>query len=79
MGVDHVREKMNITSLADMDFIEGQYSCDAFILEMGDGYSFLLYEIETYAPDRYKIVYDNVVTSPYDGSSMRWVIIEPVS
>ncbi|SMC40786.1 hypothetical protein SAMN06296952_1072 [Oscillospiraceae bacterium] len=76
-GVDHVRDKMLVTSLADMDFIEGQYACDAFILEMGDGYSFLLYEIETYAPDRYRVVYDNVVTSPYDGSSMRWVIIEP--
>lgn len=78
-GVDHVRDKMNIASLADLDYIEGQYGCDAFILDMGVGYSYLLYEIETYAPDRYKVVYDNVVNSPYNESALRWVIIEPVS
>lgn len=77
-GVDHVRGKMNVGSLADLDYIRGQYACDAYILDMPDGYSYLLYEIETYAPDRYRVVYDNVVVSPYDGSSLRWVIIEPV-
>ena len=78
-GVDHVRDKMNVGCLADLDYIYGQYGCDAFILDMPNGYSYLLYEIETYAPDRYKVVYDNVVVSPYDNSSLRWVIIEPVS
>lgn len=77
-GVDHVRGKMNVGSLADLDYINNQYGCDAYILDMGNGYSYLLYEIETYAPDRYKVVYDNVVESPYDDSSLRWVIIEPV-
>ena len=77
-GVDHVRGKMNISTLADLDYVANQYDCDAYILDMGAGYSYLLYEIETYASDRYQVVYDNTVTSPYDSSALRWVIIEPV-
>ena len=44
---------------------------------MADGFSYLLYEVETYAPDRYRVVYDNVVESviPELGST-RYVIIE---
>ena len=44
---------------------------------MPDGFSYLLYEVERYAPDRYRIVYDNVVESPIDEiGSRRFVIIE---
>jgi len=76
-GVDHIRGKNDITSLDELDYIESEYACDAFILEVPGGYSYLLYEIDTYASDRYTVVYDNTVTSGDGSFSRRWIIIEP--
>lgn len=76
-GEDYMSEYMNCTTLADLDAFRSRFDCDAFILDMPDGLSYLLYEIEQYAPDRYRIVYDNVVESSIpDLSSKRYVIIE---
>lgn len=76
-GVDHIRGKMNIGSLYELDGFRAQYNPDAFLLDMGTGESALLYEINTYASDRYKIVYDNTVSSNLTNSlNIRWVIVE---
>lgn len=76
-GVDHIRGKMNISNLYDLDVFCDQYHPDAFILDMGTGDSELLYEINTYASDRYSIVYDNTCSSNLtDSLNIRWVIIE---
>lgn len=76
-GVDHVRGKMGIENLYDMDRFRMEYNPDAFLLDMGDGESPLLYEIQQYASDRYRIVYDNTVESNLsDSLNIRWVIVE---
>ena len=76
-GVDHIRGKIDVGSLDELDYIRSEYDCDAYILEVPAGYSYLVYEIETYAPDRYRVVYDNTVTSGDGNTSRRWLIIEP--
>ena len=74
---DHIRDQMSVSSLADLDAFRGRYNNDAFVIDMPDGYSYLLYEIETYASDRYQVVYDNVVESSIDGMpNMRFVVVE---
>ncbi|MCQ2515381.1 MAG: hypothetical protein MJ094_00785 [Saccharofermentans sp.] len=74
---DHIRGQMNVASLADLDAFRARYDNDAFLIDMSDGYSYLLYEIETYAADRYQVVYDNVVESSINGiSNMRFVVVE---
>lgn len=76
-GVDHISDQMNCVTITDLDVFAAKYDCDAFLLDMPDGFSYLLYEVERYAPDRYRIVYDNVVESPIDEiGSRRFVIIE---
>jgi hypothetical protein len=76
-GEDHIRGQMSVGSLADLDQFRGRYDNDAFLINTGEGFSYLLYEIETYAPDRYRVVYDNVVGSSIPGvGNTRWIIIE---
>ena len=76
-GEDHIRDQMNCTTIAELDVFTAKYDCDAFLLDMPDGFSYLLYEIERYAPERYRVVYDNVVESQIpDIGSRRFVIIE---
>ena len=74
---DHIRGQMGIGSLAELDMFRGRYNNDAFLINTGEGYSYLLYEIDQYASDRYRVVYDNVVESSIDGvGSVRWIVIE---
>ena len=76
-GEDHIRGQMNVSSLADLDAFRDRYDNDAFLINTGEGYPYLLYEIETYASDRYAVVYDNVVPSSVPGvSPVQWIIIE---
>lgn len=78
-GVDHVRGKMYIANLSELDSFCEEYDPDAVLLDMSTGYSLLLDQIEKYAPDRYKIVYDNTVqASGGKDLALRWVVIEPV-
>ena len=78
-GEDHIRGQMSIGTLADLDAFRARYDNDAFLINTGTGYSYLLYEIDTYAPDRYRVVYDNTVDSSIEGvGSIRWIIIECV-
>ena len=76
-GEDHIRGQMSVGTLADLDTFRARYDNDAFLINTGVGYSYLLYEIDTYAPERYRVVYDNTVDSSIEGvGSMRWLIIE---
>lgn len=76
-GEDHIRGQMSITSLADLDAFRARYDNDAFLINTGEGYPYFLYEIDTYASDRYSVVYDNVVPSSIPGvNSQQWIIIE---
>lgn len=76
-GEDHIRGQMRMDNLTALDAFRGRYDNDAFLITEGDGFSYLLYEVNTYASDRYEVVYDNVVDSNIPGvGSMRWIIIE---
>ena len=74
---DHMTGKMTVSNLFELDNFRAQYNNDAFLLTTNVGFSPLIYEIETYAPDRYKVVYDNTVNSNMkDGETLRWIVIE---
>lgn len=76
--VDHIRGRMSVNTLADLDSFMIKYDADAFIIDMAPGGSDLLYEIAMYAPERYKVVYDNTcVSNITDSIAVRWVVIEP--
>lgn len=76
-GVDHIRGKLSMKNIRDMDRFVEEYHPDAFVFDLGTGDSNLVYEIETFGSDRYKIVYDKVVNSTLSTSlDTRWVIVE---
>ena len=76
-AVDHMTGKMTVSNLFELDNFRAAYDNDAFVFGTNPGYSPLLYEIETYASDRYKVVYDNTLTSNMkDGETIRWIVIE---
>lgn len=76
-GTDHLTGKMTANTLFDLDNFRAEYDNDAFLLTTNVGYSPLIYEIETYASDRYKVVYDKTVTSNMkNGETLRWIVIE---
>ena len=78
-NTDYLSDSFGINNLYELDSIREKYGCDAFLLEVNPVVCPLINEIELYAPDRYRIVYDNTVTSVIDGhGSIRWVIIECV-
>ena len=75
--VDHMTGKMSVSTLFELDDFRALYGNDAFVMTTNPGFSPLLYEIEKYAPDRYKVVYDNTVKSNQKkGEVLRWVVIE---
>ena len=76
-GADHLSGKMNVTTLFELDNFRNEYGNDAFLLTTNPGFSPLVYEIETYASDRYKVVYDNTLTSNIrNGETLHWIVIE---
>lgn len=75
--VDHMSGKMIVTNLFELDNFRAQYNNDAFLLTTNVGFSPLIFEIEKYASDRYRIVYDNTLTSTVkNGETLRWIVIE---
>ena len=76
-GEDHIRGQMGVDSVSDLDAFRARYDNDAFIVNMGEGYSFLVDDIENNASDRYRVVYDNTVESTIPGvAGSRWIVIE---
>ena len=79
-GVDHIRGKMLIGSVGEMDAFVDEYDADAVVLDLLPGTTEEFFADELYASDRYNVIYDNTVTSTYDpGESYRWIIAECVS
>lgn len=75
--VDHMTGKMTVSTLFELDNFRNEYNNDAFLLTTNVGFSPLIYEIENYASDRYKVVYDNTLTSNVrNGETLRWIVIE---
>ena len=78
-GVDHIRGKMGIDNLLELDEFYNTYHPDAFLFDIPGGYSELLEEISKYSLGKYRIVYDNTVVSDLSPDiSIRWVIVEHV-
>ena len=75
-GVDHIRGKMMMYSLDQMDSFREEYDNDVFIIELSPGYSSMIEDVKL-ASDRYEIIYDNTVYSNLtDSIGTRWVIVE---
>ena len=74
-GEDHIRGKMQIADLEDMDEFANEYHPDAVLLELDPDYaSYLIEDFE--GSGRYTLVYDNTVTSTYDDTTLRWLVFE---
>ncbi len=78
-GVDHIRGKMNIVDIDAMDSFVSEYDADAIVLNLFPGTTDMVFADDLYSSDRYNIIYDNTVVSPYDNSiSFRWIVAECV-
>lgn len=76
-NADHLTGKMDVSTLFELDNFRNEYDNDAFLVTTNPGFSPLIYEIEIYASDRYKVVYDNTLTSTVkNGDTLRWIVIE---
>ncbi|MBR2295126.1 MAG: hypothetical protein IJ869_05130 [Clostridiales bacterium] len=77
-GEDHIRGKMQIADLDDMDEFVEEYHPDAVLIELDPDYA--SYLIEDYeGSGRYKLVYDNTLTSTYDPDiTIRWLVFEVI-
>ena len=80
-GVDHIRGKMVIMSLREMDAFVDEYDVDAIVVDMLPGTTDEYFADDIYASDRYNVIYDNTVYSTYvpDEISHRWIVAEVVS
>ena len=80
-GVDHIRGKMMIMSLREMDAFVDEYDVDAIVVDMLPGTTDEYFAEDLYASDRYNVIYDNTVYSTYvpDEISHRWIVAEVVS
>ena len=76
-GTDHIRGKMLINDIKDMDGFVEEYHPDALVLDLRPGTTEMYFVDDLNASDRYKIIYDNTVTSTYDkDQSYRWLVVE---
>lgn len=76
-GVDHIRGRMYMGSVADLDSFRAEYDNDAFLIDIQPGSDSLIRAVTEEASDRYRIVYDNTVVSNLtDTISTRWIVIE---
>lgn len=75
-GEDYIRDKMLIRSVSEMNDFVDEYDADALILDLYPGTTDDWFADDLYASDRYNVVYDNTVTSTYDDTSFRWLVVE---
>ena len=75
-GEDYIRDKMLIRSVSEMNDFVDEYDADALILDLYPGTTDDWFADDLYASDRYSVVYDNTVTSTYDDTSFRWLVVE---
>ena len=78
-GVDHIRGKMLIANIDEMDGFVAEYHPDALVLDLMPGTTDEYFADDLYASDRYEVIYDNIVTSSYNPDvSYRWLVVECV-
>ena len=78
-GTDYISNQMMINKISDMDEFVEKYDCDALILELMPGTTDEWFADDLYAAtDRYKVIYDNTVTSVYNDTCYRWLVVECV-
>ena len=77
-GTDYISGQMMINNISEMDKFVEKYDCDAIVLDLLPGTTDEWFANDLYAAsDRYKVVYDNTVTSVYDPDlSYRWLVVE---
>lgn len=77
-GTDYISGQMMINNIEDMDRFVEKYGCDALVLDLLPGTTDEWFADSLYdAKDRYKVVYDNKVTSIYNQqTSTRWLVVE---
>ena len=77
-GTDYISGQMMIDNIEDMDEFVSKYGCDALVLDLLPGTTDEWFADDLYAAsDRYRVVYDNTVTSIYkEEISTRWLVVE---
>ncbi len=77
-GTDYISGQMMIGNIEDMNEFVDRYGCDAIVLDLLPGTTDEYFADDLYAAsDRYKVVYDNTVTSTLDpANSLRWMVVE---
>ena len=77
-GTDYITDQMMINNISDMDEFVAKYDCDAIVLDLTPGTTDEYFADDLYnATDRYKVVYDNTVSSIYKESiTIRWMVVE---
>jgi len=80
-GTDYISGQMMINNIEDMNRFVDKYGCDALVLDLLPGTTDEWFADDLYAAkDRYKVVYDNTVTSIYKPEeSYRWLVVECVN
>ena len=80
-GTDYISGQMMINKITDMDAFVEKYGCDAIVVELLPGTTDEWFADDLYAAkDRYKVVYDNTVTSVLDADlSYRWLVVECIN
>ena len=77
-GTDYISGQMMIGNIEDMNEFVDRYGCDAIVLDLLPGTTDEYFSDDLYAAsDRYKVVYDNTVTSTLEpANSLRWMVVE---
>ncbi len=77
-GTDYLTGQMMIEDIGSMDKFVEKYGCDAIVLDLYPGTTDDWFADDLYAAsDRYKVVYDNKITSTYNPDvNYRWMVVE---
>jgi len=80
-GTDYISGQMMIDNISNIDEFVEKYDCDALVLDLLPGTTDEWFADDLYAAsDRYRVVYDNTVTSIYKPEeSLRWLVVECIS
>ena len=77
-GTDYLTGQMMIEDIDSMDKFVEKYDCDAIVLDLYPGTTDDWFADDLYAAsDRYKVIYDNKITSTYNPDvNYRWMVVE---
>ena len=78
-GVDHLRGKILVTTIYDMDKFVDEYHPDALVLDLQPRTTEDYFAADLYASAKYNVIYDNLCYSNHDPDvSIRWLVVECV-